>query len=423
MDYPQGFNCTTVDAIPDIDTDTEEDSFDYYNIHHRITIMLHQPHEVIAIVFGTICILLNVVILMALYKVQNRITTHYRLIISLAVSDMLVGGSVLLFKVNKAFNPTYRDGDGPYWARLTSKCAFLFIKALNTTGLNITLMNLMTMAFDHYIAIMKPLQYPVIMTKARVVCAIVIMWVIALMLGFSDFFSAIVVYSKFQAQYNYCEVVLQTLYQDEFTVFANAPICLGIMIFIYTRIYMKVLRRRQPGLEESISGGRRENRRTGKALITTLLNIGTFVLAWLPLCLFEVSMLVIAKTDPQYLRNPSNQTTMLLANQHLYNLLIFNAIADPIIYTVRMKEVRIGFMRMCACCFCLPTCQKHTVPSTSVSAMHSLKVVRRSPSPTSIGEPKAREMTTKPCSEQLLSEPELNNIHINHVHDLIVVQE
>jgi len=301
-----------------------------------------------AVLFGLLAIILNVIVLVAIYHVRCRISTHYKLIINLAISDILVGGTVLLHIVNKVFNPTYEVGKGPYTARLKSRCLFIIIKALNNTGLNITLLSLMLMALDHYIAIIKPLQYPLITRKQRVVCTIFLAWALSLFLGFSDFLSAITEYSEWKPyDVNYCEVVWYTSYQEEYTTFAIAPICLGTMIYMYSCICIKVRRRQTPGRDEAVP--HREPRRNIKAVITTLLTLGSFIIAWLPLCLFQITHIIKAYTDPEDLKQ--NQYILTMVDRYLFNFLAFNAIIDPVIYTVRMREVQAGFKRMCCACF------------------------------------------------------------------------
>ena len=355
------------DMYDTADENASNSGLDYYNIEHRLHMMMRAPQDMIALVLGTVSITLNVIILLSLYQVQNRLTTHCRLIISLAVSDMLVGTSVLLFKVNKAFNPQYDEGEGPYFARTVAKCAAVIIKALTNSGLIATLLNLMMMACDHYFAIMKPLHYPLVMTKSKVVCVVLALWTVALLLGFSDFFSP---YNQHHySDMTFCELVYITMYQEEFAIYVIAPLCLGVMVILYSRIYIKVLRRRPPG------SGTAQQRST-KALVTTLLNICSFVLAWLPVCLLEVSLIIIAHTNPHYLN--VHQGRFVMITQHLYNLLILNAIADPIIYTVRMQEVRIGFWRLCNRCCCFKYSRHLALVPTS-STQHSVVLKRQSP--------------------------------------------
>ena len=316
-----------------------------YNMEYRFRYVMSQPYNILAVILCLLAIVLNILVLLALAQVRNRITSHFRLIVSLAVSDVLVSSSVLLYIVNRIVNPSFQVGSGPYTPRLLSRCCFMIIKALNNTGLNITLLNLLLMALDHYIAIMKPLRYPLLVWKTRVVCVIVATWFLSLLLGFSDFLSAITEFSHWSPYgFNYCEVVFITMYQEEYTVFAIAPISLGIMMYSYTRIYWKIRQRRIPGAQESTLASTRRN---SKALVTTLLALGSFMVCWLPLCLFQVSLIAQAYTNPDQLRGKEH--ILKIADRYLYNLLVINSIIDPVIYTVRTREVKIGFRRMFPC--------------------------------------------------------------------------
>ena len=51
--------------------------------------------------------------------------------------------SVTMYIMNKVLNQSYPPGVGPWSGRVTSRCMFIFIKSLNSTGLNISLLNLM----------------------------------------------------------------------------------------------------------------------------------------------------------------------------------------------------------------------------------------------------------------------------------------
>ena len=287
--------------------------------------------ELVRFFMAVTAIVLNVIILLALALARKRITTHYQLVVSLAVSDMLVGGSVVLHVGRQIFSPVMRAGT----ANITTVCLHIIFKSLNTIGLNVNLMNLMTISCDHYVAIMRPLKYGMIMTKTRIKWVILAIWTISVILGFSDFFSAIQSDETYSGQM-YCKGVQLTLYQEEYTVFAIAPICLGIIIYVYTRIYITIRKHKVPGQET-----RRETQRHTKAFITTLLNVTAFVVSWLPLWIFEVTTIILVTTDPLTLMQ--NEETLMAMNYHLYNLLIMHAIADPIIYTVRMKEVGFTF--------------------------------------------------------------------------------
>ena len=61
------------------------------------------------------------------------------------------------------------------------------VKAMNTALLTSILLNLMEMELDHYVAIIKPLHYPVLMNNKRRHFMIVVFWTVSLLLRFSNF--------------------------------------------------------------------------------------------------------------------------------------------------------------------------------------------------------------------------------------------
>ncbi len=229
---------------------------------------------------------------------------------------------------------------------LHCRCMFIGIKALNTTSLNITLLNLMGMAIDHFLAIVKPLHYPVLMHKRRASAIIAAFWLVAVLCGFSDFMSGYSKYPRFKHLYNYCEFVYLTKYQEEYPTFAIALMCAIVMITSYV-IILRVIRRCHRGI--GAGAGRQDNAvRNQKAVVTTLLILGTFLLCWLPMCLFQLALIIQVKIDPR----PLQKWIPILsqADTYLYDLLMLNAICDPIIYAVRMREIRAGYQRLCPCC-------------------------------------------------------------------------
>ncbi len=203
---------------------------------------------------------------------------HFRFIVSLAFSDILIALSVVSHLINSVLNPTLPAGIGPSSLRLTSSCMFIFIKVLNTMALNISLLNLMGMALDHFIAIILPLHSSRLMSRSRSTILIISLWIIAAICGLSDFFS-VIPERQYLEKYNFCELTYLTSYQDEYTVFAIALLCFLSMVFIYVRIYMKIHRRRNSSFRFHGDHGvnRAQNmKQTKKALVTTLIILGMY---------------------------------------------------------------------------------------------------------------------------------------------------
>ena len=318
----------------------------YPDIGERMLNLLDNPHHMIASLIGLVAISLNLLVVLALHSVRQRLTCHHQLIMSLAASDMVVGSSVVLHIISTVLSPMHYPG-GPHLQqqRLLSSCLHLAIKALNSAGLNMTLINLMLMAVEHFLAIYRPLRYMVLMNKTRLKLVILLAWLCAFVLGYSDLFSAAHIYHKnVQYGYNYCELVHLTSYQAEYTVLAVAPICMFVMCYLYGHIYLKIRRHRLPGYVPESS---RVNHSTTKALVTTLLTVGTFVISWVPTFLFQVIMLIRVKYDTAAVER--NMPILYLVNQYLFDLLILNALSDALIYAIRVKEVKHGLRKLLWC--------------------------------------------------------------------------
>ena len=330
------------------------------NISERVRLLLAQPNTIIALTLGFVAISLNVLSILAITKIHSGLTSHYRLIVSLAISDILIGLSVVLHIINNVFNPRPpKAGIGPWPVREQSFCVFIIIKALNTTSLNITLLNLMGMAIDLFLAIVRPLHYPSLMNKQRATITIAFFWFVAILCGFSDFFSTYPKFKKYTWKYHFCEFVYLTKYQEEYPTFAIALVCFFIMSFVYLRILIAVKRRHQN------IPIRTELQRNKKALFTTLLILFTFIICWLPMCLFQIILIIQVKVNPMGLHKVL--AVLTAADQYLYDLMLLNCIFDPIIYAIRMPEVQLGYRKLFRLCCKRPIKDSRRMSSTDVT--------------------------------------------------------
>ena len=320
---------------------------DFHDIQIRAEYFLSQPYYIIALVLSMAAIFANVTSLAAIYQIRKVMNSHFRILVSLIASDLLVDISAVAHIVNSIIHPLLAPGSGEWNERLASRCTYMAIKALNTTGLNITLLNLMAMAIDHYIAILRPFKLHSLLNRRRTILMIVIMWVIAFLSGFSDFFSPLQTMSTDNSNtsyLNFCELVWVSAYQEEYTTFAIVIIGFISMLYMYLLIYCEV---KGKTLDDTYDCKSHRNKR---ALVTTLLILGTFIFCWLPICIFSVVLIIITKVSvsPEILQFA--YPILEQVDKYLYDLMLLNTLLDPIIYAIRMNEVRRGYRLLLSHC-------------------------------------------------------------------------
>lgn len=314
------------------------------NIHERAEVILSQPETILILVLSFLALLVNTVSICATANIPHGLTTHSKLIISLAFSDILVTFSVFIHVLNKVFNsanlPPLLDPD----ERLTSSCMFALINGLNIMAHLISLLNLLAMAIDHYIAVLQPLYYNTILSRIKGNIMIALLWILAFIGGFCNFLTGLSTYKDRERYMNYCEVIMYNNFQGEYLIMITTFICLVSISFIYLRIYCEV-----KAINSRLTYLQKDNFHNKKSLITTLLIIGTFILCWLPTCIFQIAMVIQIHVNRDMVQKLF--VTLLRANKYLYALLLLNSVCDPIIYAVRLKDVQMGYYKLLSRCF------------------------------------------------------------------------
>jgi hypothetical protein len=344
---PPHRNVTSTDNINVTSYDYGSDDYVYAPDYGYITdfesyarYILHQPTTIIGLVLSVVSLVANIISIVAVLQIRKSWNAHVRILLSLMASDILVSASYIIHIINEAHNPTYTPGTGPPDVLLLSRCSYMSLKALNTMGLNITLLNILVMAIDHYIAILKPLNAHHAMGKKRCIATIVTIWGIAFVTGFSDFLTPLLdtrVWTAVDETFNYCDVVWRTRFQEEFTTFAISFICFTGITFIYMRIYCKIKGKHPTNIVHNKSIANK------KALVTTMLILGTFVVCWLPICIFSI-VIIICTSDVRFLQFIYNHfETLMIVDKSLYTLMLLNTLCDPVIYAIRISEIRTGY--------------------------------------------------------------------------------
>ncbi|XP_062592409.1 adenosine receptor A3-like [Saccostrea cucullata] len=292
---------------------------------------LARPETIVTFILCVVALLFNVVSIMATSQISS--TAHTKVIISLAASDILVPVSVFMHIVDSHFNVPSLDPN----SRLLSACIQVCVVSFNNMANLMSLLNLLAIAIDHYIANLMPYRYVHLLNRRRTSFMITILWIIGYLCGFSSFFGGFQKSEAFE-NLNFCEITNFSVFHAEYFVIFTAAVCFVAMLFIYTRIFCIVRRVSTKG-----TALHKDALHNTKALKTSALIIGTFVVCWLPNLVFQVSLLI-----QLHALDSSNRVyeTLFRVNRYLYILVVVNSVCDPIIYAARLRIVQKGYFRL-----------------------------------------------------------------------------
>ncbi|XP_060580514.1 probable G-protein coupled receptor 34 [Ruditapes philippinarum] len=313
---------TTMQATPEdnatvLDNETvhsnTSDMYDYdYNLQiegHTLTI------TVISIILSLIGLLANSLAIIAIINGHRKRTTHLKLVISLCCSDALILLSNVSIKII-------------ILTKHVDLCLNVAMRLTTNLALIATLLNLLGIATDHYLAIIKPMLYKKEMTSTRGLGGIGAIWIISLFAIGLEIISGLVDRREKESP---CVAIAFDKTNSEFAIVAFIFAFLLVIIMIYARIYICVIRR------QSLQR-RRHQQKNGsgsvKTLITTSLFVLTFVLFLTPIGIFNV---YIYFQSFEYTLD--NLDSIAKTGDILYVILLLNTISDPIIYAARLQRV------------------------------------------------------------------------------------
>lgn len=310
------------------------------NLSNAYNRMSFEAGKSLVVVLASVGITANMASLFAMFHISGSFSANQRFIVNLVISDLFVSSVVLLHVANSSLFPIFTPGDD-YGRRL---CVYTVLKALVMMGHTISLLNLVVLAFDHFLAISKPLQYLNVFTGRRVTLTLAGIWIIGLLCGFSDFIVPGPEYSYCVGRdyVNFCEIGYCSRYETEYLLFPLAHVCFIVMVVFYSRVFVTIYK-----YQKMAGRHQRHMKRNIKGLVTTLIILGTFIVCWSPHCVFQAFFLLKILSDHIWVMK--NYRLLLRVDYFMYALWVVNCVCDPIIYAVRMREVKHGYYRMAHC--------------------------------------------------------------------------
>ena len=129
--------------------------------------------------------------------------------------------------------------------------------------------------------------------------------------------------------------VFCTVYEPEHLMFCVVLICLVVMTITYGGIMHILYSYQRQGYT---TAPQRKAKRHIRGLITSLIILGIFAILWLPSCIMDAYTTLRLKYSHDTQAEKIRQKLFL----YLYALVILNAVCDPIVYALRMREIQEG---------------------------------------------------------------------------------
>ena len=309
-----------------------------------VTIMLNQSEDVSMIVIKTIIfflnstliIIANIVNLMVLPKLQNTNESTMVLLMGLAVIDLCTGIACCIFGIPSAVSNTWLFGRG--------MC--VTVGLLYTTTVGLSLLILLLISVDRYIAITRPLRYHDLVNRNRAIAAMLgILASFPLTLYFLGTVDRPWDNVTFNPAYAQCLVDFGNPQNAVLSITMLSCSVLGVIVtiaLIYFRILCiawkaaRAINVSYPENNDSLESHhpRGFSRHEWKATRTTLIITGGFTVAWLP---WIISQILSAAT---------RQRLSASAQFFVFILPTCNSWWNFLIYSVMNKEFRWIVKRM-----------------------------------------------------------------------------
>ncbi|KAM6356985.1 glucose-dependent insulinotropic receptor-like [Alca torda] len=270
----------------------------------------------------------NLLVIVAVYQLMRKQpATSYVYILNLATADLLVG----VMCITEALDDIL-DGD---FDRSRSFC--LLRIAMSMTPCIGSILTLLLISLDRYLAVTLPLSYPTLLKKTPMVLSLVVLWMLSFFFGYLP----LILPSLQRGNYTgYCGLLYaaksEYLYVICFGIFAPSLLVLVCLhVWVGSIAYVQY-RRLQHACAQA--GPLRARLRHFKALRTVLIVVVGFSLSWGP---YLVGGTVQAACSSCNLAGPLKDALFLLGKT--------NSLINPLIYALYSKDIRSHLAKLLRC--------------------------------------------------------------------------
>ncbi|XP_077980189.1 cannabinoid receptor 1-like [Glandiceps talaboti] len=288
---------------------------------------------VFGIVFGSFTMFENLIIILSPVRVPSLRTPSNSFIVSIAVADLLVG-SIHIWNNSSIFG--YDSS-----CNLSKVSATIFFVCFLSS-----LIHLLLLAVDRFLAITRPYDYETMMRKRNVGIIISVAWFVALILGSLPAMGWNLGWSTYRRS-PYFGCALDFLFPPAYWGILFT-ISLGIFLAIIIQ-YSVILRiahdHESRAVSQEIKG---KIRKVRKSVVAFLLVVGVFFVSWSPMILYMIMSAA----------NPMPSANVLIARTIGWFLAQLNSALNPLVYWWRIKAFRSAMRRV----FCCPSQPNMVVP-------------------------------------------------------------
>ncbi|XP_054290751.1 octopamine receptor beta-2R-like [Macrosteles quadrilineatus] len=298
------------------------------------------------ILFCVVSLAVNIVIISSACFVRNKILPTLYISLSLAGADTF---SLFLYALGLVLFTLLPRGFGVVF---NTPCFFLLVETLRMGAILTTIFHLAALAGNHYMGILKPLKYPVYMTRRNVRCVAILLWTIP---------SALLLIKVFYIENTLGEpCTADFLITKEFRMTFAIPLftTLGLMMFIYCHIYALVEKRKKTNHIKLCSKPGSVNRRhqrnqssnsitrsqvNKKAIVTTLMILGSVIFGWVPAFAYFVLFCKDCLFCEYWKLGTLKEHFILVI---INFLMISKTATNSYVYACRMKELKLALKGM-----------------------------------------------------------------------------